>query len=251
MQASNSKGHGIHSPFVFKLITEVLNDSRNFNCYEPIELIRKQLLQNANSITIEDFGAGSRIEKTKERTINAIAKSSLKPKKYSQLLFRLVNHFQSTNILEIGTSLGITTAYLAHANPKSKVITMEGATAVAQIAQSNFNQLQLQNISIVAGNFDDTLSTVLSNKMQLIDFAYIDGNHRYTPTCNYFQQILSHSHNYTCIILDDIHWSKEMEMAWQYVQNHDAVTLTIDLFFIGIVFIRKEQKEREHFIIRF
>ncbi len=251
LQAANSKGHGVHSPFVFKLITEVFNDTRIYNCYTSIESIRQQLLKNNNTILLEDFGAGSRIEKTKERTVKAIAQSSLKPRKFSQLLFRLANYFQPKHILELGTSLGITTSYLSSACTKAQVITMEGANAVADMAASNFDQLQLQNISIVRGNFDDTLSTVLSKEMPAIDFAYIDGNHRFTPTCNYFEEILQHSYNNTCIILDDIHWSKEMELAWQYAQQHKAVTLTIDLFFIGIVFIRKEQKEKEHFIIRF
>ncbi len=251
LQAANSKGHGIHSPFVYKLITDVLNDDREYYCYDSIEQLRKRLLTSNKKIIIDDFGAGSRIEKTKERSIKAIAKSSLKPKKFSQLLFRLAHYFEPKHILELGTSLGITTSYLSSACPKSRVITMEGAATVAIEAKSNFNHLQLQNISIVEGNFDDTLSSLLSNEMQSIDFAYIDGNHRYTPTCKYFEEILLHSKNNTCIILDDIHWSKEMDMAWQYAQQHKAVTLTIDLFFIGLVFIRTEQKEKEHFIIRF
>lgn len=251
LEAANGKGHGVHSPFVFKLITEVLNDNRTYYCYNAIETLRNQLLNDSSKIIIEDFGAGSRVEKTKERSINAIAQSSLKPKKFSQLLFRIAHYLQPQHILELGTSLGITTAYLSSACPKANLITMEGANTVATIAQSNFERLNLQNISIVPGNFDDTLSEVLKNKIPQVDFAYIDGNHRFAPTCNYFEQIIQHSHNDTCIILDDIHWSAEMEQAWDYAKNHPAVTLTIDLFFIGLVFLRREQKETEHFIIRF
>lgn len=251
LHSANSKGHGVHSPFVFALITEVLNDKRPYYCYQAIETLRKQLLSDAGNITIEDFGAGSRTEKTKERSIAAIAKSSLKPKKFSQLLFRLAHYFKPHHILELGTSLGITTAYLASACPNAQVITMEGADAVAAIAKSNFKQLSLPNISLVPGNFDDTLKHVLETTLPRIDIAYIDGNHRFNPTVTYFEHIIRNSHNESCIILDDIHWSAEMEQAWQYVQNHQVVTLTIDLFFIGLVFLRTEQKEKEHFIIRF
>jgi predicted O-methyltransferase YrrM len=127
---------------------------------------------------------------------------------------------------------------------------MEGSTAVAEIAQSNFNRLNLHNIKLVTGNFDYTLSQTLKD-INNIDFAFIDGNHRYEPTVRYFNQILSKSNQHTLIILDDIHWSEEMEGAWEEVKQHPAVTLTIDLFFIGLVFLRKEQQQKEHFVIRF
>ena len=248
--AMNGKGHGVHSPFVFDLVVKVLNDQQNHHAYQSIEQIRQNLLSNHQPITIEDFGAGSRVKKSPVRKIATIANSSLKPKKFSQLLFRLVNYFQPATIVELGTSLGITSAYLAAANNSAKVITMEGSTAVAEIAQSNFNRLNLHNIKLVTGNFDYTLSQTLKD-INNIDFAFIDGNHRYEPTVRYFKQILSKSNQHTLIILDDIHWSEEMEGAWEEVKQHPAVTLTIDLFFIGLVFLRKEQQQKEHFVIRF
>lgn len=248
--AKNGKGHGVHSPFVFDLIVKVMNDQRKYSAYENIEQIRLNLLNNHREITIEDFGAGSRVKKSPVRKISTIANTSLKPKKFSQLLFRLVNYFQPATIIELGTSLGITAAYLASANNHAKVITMEGSNAIAEIAQSNFNQLNLQHIKMVTGNFDYTLSQILKG-LNNIDFAFIDGNHRYEPTMRYFNQILSKSNQQTLIILDDIHWSEEMEGAWTEVKQHPAVTLTIDLFFIGLVFLRKEHQQKEHFIIRF
>jgi len=248
--ASNSKGHGMHSPFVFDLIDEVLNDKRSFYAYANIERLRQTLLVDKRILQIEDLGAGSRIIKNNDRTVASVARSSLKPKKYSQLLFRIVDHYQPKTILELGTSLGITTAYLASSKQDAKVITMEGASAIATVAQENFSILDLKNIELIHGNFDDTLSTTLSS-IQTIDLAFIDGNHRYQPTANYFEQILAKSHNYSIIILDDIHWSKEMEQAWHYVQQHEAVTMTIDLFFIGIVLLREEFKIKQHFSVRF
>jgi len=248
--SSNGKGHGIHSPFVFEFIQEVLNDRRDFYAYLQVESCRTLLLQEKTLINIEDFGAGSRVIKNNQRAISSIARSSLKPKKYSQLLFRMVNYYQPKTILELGTSLGITSAYLASANINSRVITLEGAAEIASIAEDNFSRLALQNIEIVQGNFDDTLPAVI-DELSGIDFVFMDGNHRYLPTVQYFDQILSNCNNDSIIILDDIHWSKEMEKAWQYVQAHPEVAMTIDLFFIGIVILKKEIKEKQHFSIRF
>ena len=251
LQAGNGKGHGIHSPFVFEFIKSVLNDESVYYCYEPIEYLRNKLKQDNNVLHLQDFGAGSRVHASYERQVKAIANSSLKPKKFAQLLFRMVNFYQPKNILELGTSLGITTSYLASANTTIPVITMEGAAAVAAIAQKNFDQLHLGNIKIIEGNFDHTLQQVLNEKLHLVDFAFIDGNHRKDPTIQYFEKLLPHIHEHSILIFDDIHWSEEMEAAWNYIKDHERVTLSIDLFFIGIIFFRTEQKIKQDFIIRF
>lgn len=250
LMASNAKGHGIHSPFVFTFITSVLNDDRHFYAYEKIESLRDVLLINQQKLIIEDFGAGSINYKNNQRSIAEIAKSSLKPKKFGQLLFRIVDHYASKSILELGTSLGITTAYLASAIESSLVVTMEGAKSVSQVARSNFKVLGLENIEIIEGNFDVTLSNTI-HKMGIVDMAFIDGNHRYEPTIRYFREILSAINEYSILVFDDIHWSKEMEQAWEEIKQEPLVTLSIDLFFIGIVFFRKEQKMKQNFVIRF
>ena len=249
--AANGKGHGVHSPFVFNLITKVLNDRTNYPAYKEVETQRSFLLGNETIITVEDFGAGSTKGLTKQRVVQQIAATSLKPKKYAQLLYRLVNYFQPKQILELGTSLGITSAYLAKANPSAAVITMEGSAAVATIAQQQFDTLQLKNIAVVTGNFDEILQPLIDNTQQAFDFVFIDGNHRKEPTLRYFEQLLAKANNDTVFVFDDIHWSAEMEEAWVQLKQHPQVTLTVDLFFIGLVFLRKEQKEREHFIIRY
>lgn len=249
--AANGKGHGVHSPFVFSLITKVLNDRTNYPAYEAIETQRNLLLGNETILTVEDFGAGSTKGLTKQRVVQQIAATSLKPKKYAQLLYRLVNYFQPKQILELGTSLGITTTYLAKANPSATVTTMEGSAAIAAIAQQQFDALQLKNITVVTGNFDETLQPLIDKAGQAFDFVFIDGNHRKEPTLRYFEQLLAKANNDTVFVFDDIHWSAEMEEAWEQLKQHPQVTLTVDLFFIGLVFLRKEQKEREHFIIRY
>ncbi len=246
--ASNGKGHGTHSPFVFDFITQVLNDKKVYSCYAEIEKLRLALRKNDTNIEVEDFGAGSAYIKTNKRVVKDIARSSLKPKKYAQLLYRMVQYYQPQNVLELGTSFGITTAYLAFGNKAATIFTCEGATTIAAIAQQNFKQLKLQNIKVIKGDFDVTLPPLFSsfNKM---DFAFIDGNHRKQPTLQYFEQLLLHASNTTILVFDDIHWSIEMEEAWAVIQQHPAVTLTIDLFFIGIVSINTAIKVKQHFTI--
>ena len=248
--ASNGKGHGIHSPFLFEFIKFVLNDRKQYKIYSRAEEIRKQLLKNHDTIEVEDFGAGSAVIKTKKRKISDIAATSLKPKKYSRLLYRIVQYFKTKNVLELGTSLGVTAAYLASAENGSLVTTMEGSVNIAAVAQQNFTKLGLKNICIITGDFEQTLSPVLQNAGK-IDFAFVDGNHRKIPTLKYFDQILAASHEETILVFDDIHWSKEMEDAWHEIKAHEAITLSIDLFFIGIVFLRKDFKAKQHYTIRF
>lgn len=248
--ASNSKGHGTHSPFIFSFITKVLNDKTAYAGYNKVELLRKQLLENHTVLTIEDFGAGSTMDKSNQRTVSSIAKNAAKPKKFGQLLFRAVKYYQPRTILELGTSLGVTTSYLASANPAAIITTMEGAKEVAAVARANFAATGLQNISIIEGNFDDTLAAVV-NGLGSVDFCFIDGNHRREPTERYFQQLLPITHNDSIFIFDDIHWSSEMEQAWDTIRSHPAVRCSVDLFFIGIVFFREEFHEKQHFSIRF
>ena len=250
LTASNGKGHATHSPFVYEFITQVMNDKREFDCFQYIESLRQELINNYTEINVPDFGAGSRLELDKKRKVSIIAKSSLKPKKFSRLLFRMVHFYKPGTILELGTSFGITTSYFSFANPSAEIITMEGAPAIAYIAKQNFKQLQLNNINVVEGNFDDTFSSVI-HQLSTVNLAFIDGNHRKTPTLNYFNQLIKLSTSSTILVFDDIHWSQEMEEAWNEIKQHPSVTLTIDLFFIGIVFFRIEQKTKEHFTIRF
>ena len=247
--ASNGKGHGMHSPFVFEFITKVLNDKTNYPEYEKVEALRARLLNDHTVIEVEDFGAGSAIDKKRKRSISSISKNAAKPKKFGQLLFRMVKYYQPPTILELGTSLGITASYLSQAKPDAKVITMEGSKEIAEVAKRNFRNLEIKNGEIIEGNFDKTLSSVVRG-LSTVDFAFVDGNHRQEPTERYFQQLLAKTNNNSILVFDDIHWSSEMEAAWETIKNNAAVTCSIDLFFIGIVFFRKEFKEKQDFAIR-
>lgn len=250
LTAMNGKGHGVHSPFVFEFITHVLNDSKQYAAYEKVEALRQELLEEKAVIEVEDLGAGSTLAKTSSRSIASIAKHAAKPPKYAQLLFRLVNYYQPETILELGTSLGISTCYMAMANPHAYVVTGEGSNAIAAEATRNFHAMNLPFVELVEGNFDDTLPEMLQS-MPIVDMAFIDGNHREEPTLRYFNQILPHTHNFSMIVFDDIHWSAEMEAAWEAIKAHPRVRMSIDLFFVGIVFFREEFKVKQHFTIRF
>ena len=248
--SSNSKGHGTHSPFVFDFILHVLNDKTAYSDYKKIENIRHQLLQNKNTIEVEDFGAGSGVIKTNTRRIDKIAASSLKPKKYAQLLYRIIKYYQPRQIIEIGTSFGVTTSYLATAHSAANVITHEGATKIAAIANENFNALNLNKIKLKQGNFESTLMGTIA-AIDSMDFAFIDGNHKRNPTWQYFEMLLNKSNENSIFVFDDIHWSADMEQVWEEIKLHPAVTLSIDLFFIGIIFFKKDFKVKQHFSIRF
>ena len=145
--------------------------------------------------------------------------------------------------------MGLTTAYLSKVDKNIKVYSFEGCDETAKIAQENFEKLALENIEIIVGNIDETLPEKL-NKTAHLDFVFFDANHRYEPTIRYFQQCLEKSHDESCFIFDDIYWSEEMKQAWQTIQNHKSVSISIDLFWVGIVFFRKKQP-KQHFVLKF
>jgi predicted O-methyltransferase YrrM len=247
--ASNGKGHGIHSPFVFEFVRRVLNDKRAFDSYSIIESSRKKALADNRLVKVDDFGAGSSFAPS-SRTVASIAANAAKAPKAAQLLFRLAHYYKPAYIVELGTSLGISTAYLASGNKEAAVVTAEGSGEVARLARQRFEELTLPGISIVTGDFDRTLPQIL-HSVPFVDMAFIDGNHREAPTLHYFNLFLQKMSPDSMIVFDDIHWSSEMESAWQKIKDHPSAMCTVDLFFMGIVFFRPGFKVKQHFTIRF
>jgi len=251
LTASNGKGHGIHSPFVYRLVKEVLQQKEPTDLYKKIEAERNQLLLDKSSVPMADFGAGSRFGNPEKKRVTDIARHSLKSPKYARLMHRLCDFVEAKECLELGTSLGITTAYLASANKVQQVDTLEGSPAISEMAKKLFEKLGLQQkISLHTGDFATTLSPLLE-QLPALDFAFLDGNHRYEPTVEYCLQILPKMNANGVMILDDIHWSDEMEKAWEWVKTQETVTITVDLFFIGLVFFRTDNKVKQHFVIRY
>ncbi len=239
----------VHSPFLFKLIEEVFNDKTYYDDYSKVEALKKRLLTSGEVIEVTDFGAGSKVMKENRRPVSRITKSSSKPAKYGRLLYRLSRYFKPAHSLELGTSMGLSAAYIALGNPATKLTTIEGCPNISKKALDNFHELELQNINLITGNFDDVLPDFLENSESL-DFIFIDGNHRREPTLIYFEQCLKRAVNGTCMVFDDIHWSEEMEAAWNAIRKHSSVTLSVDLFFLGLIFLNTDLSKQD-FIIRF
>ncbi|WP_206609814.1 O-methyltransferase [Paracnuella aquatica] len=248
--AMNGKGHGMHSPFVFQFILNVLHNGQGYAPPPFLEQQRKKLQRDKRMLHIEDFGAGSRTAATKHRTVAQLAATAVKPRKYSQMLHRLVRYYQPNTIVELGTSLGLTAAYLATANTKGTVYTIEGSGAVQQVANEGWQDAGIANIQSSVGNFNQELPKLLST-LKSVDLAYFDGNHRYAPTMEYFHLILPHATTDSIFVFDDIHWSAEMERAWAEIQQHPWVRCTVDLFFMGFVFFKTSFHEKQHFTVRF
>lgn len=241
--------YAVHSPFVFTFATKVLEAPKKKGLTQPIEKTRKTLLKNHNTIDVIDFGAGRKNELSEKRKISSIARHSAKSSKYSNLLFELVHFYKPSNVLEIGTSLGISAMYLAAGNKNSKVYTIEGSPAVSAFAATNFKSNSIENIRQYTGNFNEILSNVLK-EIGTVDLVFFDGNHQKEATIRYFEQCLPFAGNDSIFVFDDIRWSKGMTEAWDNICSHSAVTCSIDLFAMGIVFFRKELS-KEHFVLKY
>ncbi|UKJ07418.1 O-methyltransferase [Solitalea lacus] len=241
--------HGTHSPFVYSLVDNVVYDQSIKEVYYDIENQRKSLLVDERIITITDLGAGSHYSNNKKKKIKTIAAKALKSPKWAQLIYRLALWHKPQSIVELGTCLGITTSYLAKANPEVSVVSIEGCPQIADAAKGVLKSQGISNVNIEVGNFDDLLPYIV-DKAEKLDFVYFDGNHRKEATLNYFHQCLEKATENSLFIFDDIHWSEGMEEAWEEIKNHPRVTVTIDLFAIGLVFF-KTGRVKEHFKIKY
>ena len=241
---ANHKGHNVHSPFIFNFVNNILKNDGEFYSFEKIEAIRDKLLNDNRTIEITDLGAGSKLYKTNKRIISKIARTSLISKKDARLLFLIVNYFQPKNIIELGTSLGISTLYLANTNLNTKVYTIEGDKEIYKIANSYFSLLEQNNIKSYNSNFDTKLPEILDN-LNTVDCVYFDGNHTKEATLRYFNMVLPKVSSNTILIFDDIYWSKGMLDAWNKIKANKQVKVTIDLFHFGIVLFRTEQPKED------
>ncbi len=237
----------IHSPFIYGLISQCIKDSTKKEWHEQVEKYRNVLLKNTTFISVEDFGTGSKSHLKSKRRVSKITKKAGISLKKAQLLGRIVTFFNPMEVLEIGTSVGLATSAISFANPPTNITTLEGCASTANIAIEHFNKFKLENINTIIGNFDTTLTNVI--KENNFHFIYFDGNHQKEATIRYFEQCLSNVHNDSIFIFDDIYWSRGMKEAWQYIKQHPKVTVTVDTYFWGIVFFRKEQI-KEHFVIK-
>ena len=239
--------HGIHSPFIFDLVTQCFYKNTPKKEKTAFKAYKLKLLQNKNFIEVTDFGAGSRVFKTNNRQVAKIAKVAGISKKEGQLLIRLVQYFKPKHILEIGTSLGLGTAALHLGNVNAQISTLEGCPNTAEVAITTLQASNFNNINVVTGDFKTTLPKAVANKKY--DLIYFDGNHTKKATLDYFEQCLPTAHNNSIFIFDDIYWNNDMKQAWEIIKKHPKVRVTMDTYFWGILFFRAEQA-KEHFTIR-
>jgi len=240
--------HGVHSPFVYRLVDQVIYDFEAKKIYNDIESLRQQLLNDERVITVTDLGAGSHLNNNNQKKISDIARNALKPPKLAQLLYRLAIDLKPRNIIELGTCLGITTIYLQKAAPDAKVYTLEGCPETSGMANETFAKAGINDINLITGNFNETLPGVV-DKLAELDFVFVDGNHQKDATLKYFDWCLPKVHENSLLIFDDIYWSDGMKEAWSEIKAHPRVTVTIDLFWIGLVFF-KGGRVKEDFLIR-
>lgn len=224
--------------FIQELCKEVFFNKRNYYALDKIDTLRDQLKRNTSKIQHQDFGAGSQYN-TKEKSIASFVRTSASDKYKGQVLFHLARQFNAHNILELGTNLGLGTAYLASANSNSNVKSLEGCPNLSEVARKILKSTKIFNTEIIAGQFSDTLWRTCQN-MKEIDLAFIDGDHSYDSTIGNYQTLKPFLHKNSVVIFDDIYWSEGMTKAWDEIRTSKEVTLSIDIYRMGIVFFDEE-----------
>ena len=239
--------HEVHSPFVYDLIENVFKPRAAHN-QNAIEALRQKLKTDTTPIEVNDLGAGPRKRRGARRPLSSIARQSPAPPERAAMLQRLIDYLDLPHVLELGTNLGLTTAYLASARKCRRCLSIEADPRLAQSARNHLGELSL-DATVITGSFEDCLEDALAFLVR-VDFAFIDGNHRFEPTLQYFKNILPHTTERSVLALGDIHWSPGMENAWKVIQEAPETTLTIDLFDLGLVFFQPD-RAKQHFILRY
>jgi predicted O-methyltransferase YrrM len=238
--------HGIHSPFVYQLITKCFYNTTPYPAYAQWKSVKNAYLKSHKTFIMNDEGAGSRVFKNHKRKVASVAKNAGTTYKRAKLLYRLSKYLKVKSALELGTSLGLGSIALG-LNEELKLTTVEACKTTSELASDSAASLGLNNIKFVNAKFEDYLNQI-SNSTQF-DLIFVDGNHQKQATLDYFNSLLKHVHNDSIIIFDDIHWSRGMQEAWEEIKQHEQVKVSIDSFFWGMIFFRKEQV-KEHFKIR-
>jgi predicted O-methyltransferase YrrM len=236
--------HSVHSPFFFDFYINVLKKQEVHGLRE-IEGLRDKLLTNTSEIEVTDLGGGSAHFNSSRRMLSQIASTGLTPREFCSFYFRILQFLEAKRIIELGTSLGITTLYLA-SRKEAKIFTFEGSHSVADIALTNFEYFNTKNIELIEGNIDTTLPDFLQNPAK-INFALIDANHRYEPTIRYFNLLSKRMADKGIVVIDDIHHTPDMERAWNELKKNDLVYASVDLFRCGLLFF-DPALNKQHFI---
>lgn len=234
-------GHGIHSPFIFGFNRDIINSNKYYPEYDDIVNYRNKLGKNREIINVSDYGAGSRVFRSRRRIVSDISRHSASSLKTGKLLFRLVRYFRPGIILELGTSLGFGTFCLAKGDDtgRAQLFSIEGCPEQHAIAGRELRSAGILHPVLICGRFEDELPKLLNNAGKL-DFVYFDGDHRKEPVLWQFRQCLAKAVPGTIFVIGDIHWSDEMEEAWEELCRDSSVSLSIDLYYCGLLFFRED-----------
>ena len=248
--SGHRRGHGIHSPFIFALVSKLFRNKSDKDIVMYIEKLRKRMVSDTRVIIKHDLGAGSfRKSSDKRVKVSEIARYSSVPRKYGIVLSAMAEEFGKPYMLELGTSLGLSAMYMALSSPDSMLHTIEGCGETAKIAEGNFEMARIRNIKLHKGTFDEKLPEILES-FKAPGLVFIDGNHRREPLLRYFAMIAEKSDNNTVVIVDDIRMSHEMHQAWKEIKGHSGVSVTIDICRMGIAFFKRGINSN-HFIVRY
>jgi predicted O-methyltransferase YrrM len=234
--------HSLHSPFFFEFYRDVVKAKPR--TIALAESLRSKLLKDERIISVNDRGSRGGTFQTK---ISQIAGTSLSHAKFSSIYNRIISRFNHKTVVELGTSLGINTLYLAEKRD-SNVVTFEGADAISDLADLTFQFANASNIELIRGDIGMTLPGFLQ-KMRKVDFALIDANHTQAATRKYFELLLPRIHNQSVIVIDDIHYSNDMTCVWAEIRTHKLVHGSADLFKCGILFF-DPSLNKQHVILQ-
>lgn len=210
-----------------------------------IKSLISELKSSKKTISVADFGAGSKTLK-KERKISSILKISSSKGKYAQLFYKLAAFYKPKTILEFGTSLGIGTIHFAKGNPLANITTVEACPETAKVAQNTFEKAGVQSVQLINQTFDDFLKEL---NLPSYDLLFIDGHHDGAALLRYVEQLTPYIHDDSFIILDDIRWSNSMFEAWETLRQDQQFNVSIDLFRMGIL-LRRSGQRKEHFVVK-
>ena len=214
-----------------------------------IEGLRGELEASAAVLERVDFGAGERVPLsdvthhagvTVTQTVGDFCRRSSVSPLWSRLLFHLVRETRPAHGLELGTALGISAAYQGAAlelNGHGRLVTIEGAAPLAEIARRNLERLGISRVEVVRGRFVEALPAVLDG-LRPLDYAYLDGHHDGRATLEYFEMLLDAVDGPAVLVFDDIGISTGMRRAWEAIGRHPRVALAVSLRKLGVCEVR-------------
>jgi len=215
------------------------------NWIDKIEDKRSGLLASDETIQIDNFlkneSQNNGTEGSEVEYVRDACSASVSPS-YGRLLYKLVRDYRPQRCLELGTCLGISTAFIASAlsqNGKGQLVTLEGSSSRSAYAEQVLSALKLSEIKFITGPFNQTLDPLLED-YQDVDFCYIDGHHDGDATIHYFEKISAVLSEGAIVVIDDITWSEDMNRAWNTIRKKEEVALTVDTYMMGICIIDKK-----------